>query len=99
MLKGAPLVTTTPGPRWLAAVTVLPKTGVNDPEGEAILGGLHSLGHNAVSRVRAGRLFHVWIDAPTADDAKAQATAMADQLLANLVIEQYSVAIVDETAG
>jgi phosphoribosylformylglycinamidine synthase len=83
----------------LAAVTVLPKTGVNDPEGEAILGGLHSLGHGSVSRVRAGRLFHVWIDAPTADDARAQATTMADQLLANLVIEQYSVAIVDEAAG
>jgi phosphoribosylformylglycinamidine synthase len=92
-------VTTTPGTRWLAAVTVLPKTGVNDPEGEAILGGLHSLGHDSVARVRAGRLFHVWIDAPTADDAKAQATTMADQLLANLVIEQYSVAIVDEAAG
>ena len=89
-------MTTTSGKRWLAAVTVLPKTGVNDPEGEAILGGLHSLGHASVSRVRAGRIFNVWIDAPTADDAKAQATTMADQLLANLVIEQYSVYNVDE---
>jgi phosphoribosylformylglycinamidine synthase subunit PurS len=85
--------------RWLAAVTVLPKTGVNDPEGEAILGGLHQLGHDSVNRVRAGRLFHVWIDASDANDALIQATRMAEQLLANPVIEQFSVAIVDEQAG
>lgn len=85
--------------RWLAAVTVLPKTGVNDPEGEAILGGLKQLGHESVSRVRAGRLFHVWIDAADANDALMQATNMAEQLLANPVIEQFSVAIVDEHAG
>jgi len=85
--------------RWLAAVTVLPKTGVNDPEGEAILGGLHQLGHASVARVRAGRLFHVWIEADDANDALIQATRMAEQLLANPVIEQFSVAIVDEQAG
>ena len=85
--------------RWLAAVTVLPKTGVNDPEGEAILGGLRQLGHASVSRVRAGRLFHLWIEAGDANDALVQATSMAEQLLANPVIEQFSVAIVDEQAG
>lgn len=85
--------------RWLAAVTVLPKTGVNDPEGEAILGGLQQLGHTSVSRVRAGRLFHVWIEASGANAALIEATKMAEQLLANPVIEQFSVAIVDEQAG
>lgn len=85
--------------RWLAAVTVLPKTGVNDPEGEAILGGLQQLGHTSVSRVRAGRLFHVWIEAGDANAALIEATKMAEQLLANPVIEQFSVAIVDEQAG
>ena len=84
--------------QWLAAVTVLPKTGVNDPEGEAILGGLRQLGHDSVSRVRAGRLFHVWIEASDANGALLQATAMAEQFLANPVIEQFSVAIVDEQA-
>ena len=85
--------------RWLAAVTVLPKTGVNDPEGEAILGGLQQLGHASVSRVRAGRLFHVWIETDDANAALIEATRMAEQLLANPVIEQFSVAIVDEQAG
>jgi phosphoribosylformylglycinamidine synthase len=72
---------------------------VNDPEGEAILGGLKQLGHTSVSRVRAGRLFHVWIEAADANAALVEATKMAEQLLANPVIEQFSVAIVDEQAG
>jgi phosphoribosylformylglycinamidine synthase subunit PurS len=80
-------------PRWRASVTVLPKTGVNDPEGEAILGGLQQLGYAEVSRVRAGRLFHVFIDAPDESSARERASHMAGQLLANPVIEQFSVDI------
>ena len=85
-------MTMNPGqPRWCASVTVLPKTGVNDPEGEAILGGLQQLGYSGVSRVRAGRLFHVFIEAPDEAAALSQASRMADQLLANPVIEQFSI--------
>jgi phosphoribosylformylglycinamidine synthase len=74
-------------------VTVLPKTGVNDPEGEAILGGLHQLGYGEVIRVRAGRIFHVVLEARDEAAALEQANRMADQLLANPVIEQFSVEI------
>jgi phosphoribosylformylglycinamidine synthase len=80
-------------PRWSASVTVLPKTGVNDPEGEAILGGLHQLGYGEVTRVRAGRIFHVVLEARDEAAALEQANRMADQLLANPVIEQFSVEI------
>jgi phosphoribosylformylglycinamidine synthase len=86
-------VTITNGSKWLASVTVLPKTGVNDPEGEAILGGLAQLGYDEVSRVRAGRVFKVQLTAATADIALERARSMADQLLANPVIEQFSVDI------
>jgi phosphoribosylformylglycinamidine synthase len=86
-------VTITNGSKWLASVTVLPKTGVNDPEGEAILGGLAQLGYDEVSRVRAGRVFKVQLAAATADIALERARSMADQLLANPVIEQFSVDI------
>lgn len=81
------------GPTWLASVTVLPKTGVNDPEGEAILGGLAQLGYGDVSRVRAGRIFRVQLVAEDANAALTRATRMAEQLLANPVIEQFSVNI------
>ena len=42
---------------WNVEVVVVPKEGVNDPEGEAILGGLHSLGYRGVDRAQSGRFF------------------------------------------
>ncbi len=86
-------MTITNGQQWLASVTVLPKTGVNDPEGEAILGGLGQLGYVEVSKVRAGRIFRVQLTADSAETALARATRMAEQLLSNPVIEQFSVEI------
>jgi phosphoribosylformylglycinamidine synthase len=83
----------TSGSKWLASVTVLPKTGVNDPEGEAILGGLGQLGYDQVSRVRAGRVFIVQMTAESESAAMEQARSMADKLLANPVIEQFTVEI------
>ena len=79
--------------RWCASVTVLPKAGVNDPEGEAILGGLKQLGYADVSRVRAGRIFHVFVESQDESTALTEATRMAEQLLANPVLEQFSVEI------
>lgn len=84
-------MTITNGSKWLASVTVLPKAGVNDPEGEAILGGLGQLGYSQVSRVRAGRIFRLQLTAESADAALEQANRMAEQLLSNPVIQQFSV--------
>jgi phosphoribosylformylglycinamidine synthase subunit PurS len=87
------------GQRWLAIVTVMPKAGVNDPEGDAILGGLRSLGHQQVARVRAGSIFHVLLDAADQASAETAARTMADQLLANPVIEQFVVDVSPAPAG
>lgn len=78
-------------PRWRVSVTVVPKAGVNDPEGEAILGGLRGLGFANVERVRAGRFFVVDVPAADADAAVGVATQMAEQLLANPVIQQFAI--------
>ena len=78
---------------WLARVVVTPKAGVNDPEGEAILGGLASLGHDGVERVRAGRYFEVTLSAPDPQSASATVGEMCEQLLANPVIESYQVTV------
>jgi phosphoribosylformylglycinamidine synthase PurS subunit len=69
----------------------MPKDGVSDPQGEAVKGGLLSLGHSGVNRVRVGRHIEVSVEADSADAAEALVTTMAEQLLANLVIEQFSV--------
>lgn len=76
---------------WVAEVVVMPKAGVNDPQGEAILGGLHDLGYRAVSRVRSGKQFRVEIDAESEDGARAAVAELTDRLLANPVIEVFEI--------
>ena len=73
----------------------MPKEGVNDPEGEAILGGLRDLGYGMVSRARSGKRFQIELTAPDRDTAIDLANSMADRLLANPVIESFSVETVE----
>jgi phosphoribosylformylglycinamidine synthase len=74
-----------------ARIFVTLKTGVLDPQGKAIEGALASLGFVGVSSVRQGKVFD--IELAEADKAKAEAAlrAMGDKLLANTVIENYTV--------
>lgn len=74
----------------------MPKTGVNDPEGEAIRGGLQSLGYEGVQRVRAGKHYRLRIAAPDAESARASADDMANKLLANPVIQTFVIESVTE---
>ena len=79
--------------QYKAEIHVTLKRTVNDPQGLAIRGGLHSLGYETVDSVRAGKFIEVWLDAQSATEAKRLADEMSDQLLANPVIEDYKVAI------
>jgi phosphoribosylformylglycinamidine synthase PurS subunit len=87
---------------WSVDVVVMPKPGVNDPEGEAILGGLKSLGYSEVERVRSGKTLHLEIAAENETDALERASRMAERLLANPVIEVFEInvaGLVIEEAG
>lgn len=79
---------------WEIDVEIMPKAGVNDPEGEAILGGLGMLGYGEVSRVRSGKLIRLQVSAADEAAAAEQAGQMASQLLANPVIEVYEVKVI-----
>ena len=79
--------------QYKAEIHVTLKRTVNDPQGLAIRGGLHSLGYESVETVRAGKFIEVWLEAESAEEAQRQADEMSDQLLANPVIEDYSVVI------
>ena len=76
-----------------ARVTVTLKSGILDPQGKAIEGALKSLGINGVASVRQGKVFDVELDA--ADKARAEAALKeaAEKLLANTVIENYDIEI------
>ncbi len=74
-----------------ARVTVTLKNGVLDPQGKAIEGALGALGFDGIGQVRQGKVFDLQLE--TADKAKAEADlkAMCEKLLANTVIENYSI--------
>ncbi len=86
-------------PQWRAQATVLPKPGVNDPEGDSIRGGLQQLGYGGVSGVRAGKVITLTVEAASEDEARATVARMCDQLLANPVIETYEVTVAPAAVG
>ena len=73
-------------------VRVYPKESVLDPQGKAIASALQRLGH-PVADVRAGKIFFVDFDAPNRQTAETEARKMAEELLANTVIEGYDVVV------
>ncbi|WEK49734.1 MAG: phosphoribosylformylglycinamidine synthase subunit PurS [Candidatus Kaistia colombiensis] len=78
-----------------ARVTVTLKNGVLDPQGKAIEGALGALGFAGVGSVRQGKVFDIEVEGTDAAKAKTELEAMAAKLLANTVIENYRVEIVD----
>ncbi len=76
-----------------ARVTVTLKTGVLDPQGKAIAAALAGLGFEDVSSVRQGKVFDIELGGNDKAKAKADLKAMCEKLLANLVIENYSIDI------
>ncbi|MBN9244139.1 MAG: phosphoribosylformylglycinamidine synthase subunit PurS [Mesorhizobium sp.] len=76
-----------------ARVTITLKNGVLDPQGKAIEHALTGLGFGGVGQVRQGKVFDIEIDGADKAQAEADLKAMCDKLLANTVIENYSVAI------
>ncbi|MEM1375320.1 MAG: phosphoribosylformylglycinamidine synthase subunit PurS [Pseudomonadota bacterium] len=71
-----------------ATVTVSLKSGVLDPQGEAIRAALGSMGFGGVEAVRQGKVIELDLAAGTTE---AQVTEMCEKLLANTVIESYRV--------
>jgi len=74
-----------------AKVHVTLKTGVLDPQGKAIGHALESLGFNGVGNVRQGKFIELDLDESDPDKARAQVGEMCEKLLANTVIENYSI--------
>ncbi len=72
-------------------VRVFLKEGVLDPQGKAINDALHRLGYGQVTGVRAGKIFRLEMETKGAEAALGAARKLADQLLANPVIEDFTV--------
>ena len=74
------------------AVNVSPKSGILDPQGEAVGSALGHLGFD-VKDARVGKVIDLDVEATDAAEAKAQVERMCEQLLANPLIESYEVEI------
>lgn len=74
-------------------IDVMLKDEILDPQGQAIERALPSLGFTGVASVRVGK--HIILDIADGDDLDAQVTDMANRLLANPVIEEFTYRVED----
>ena len=74
---------------YLAKVYIQYRPTVSDPQGQTIQGGLHQLGFDSVTSVRAGKYMEITLNADSESTASDQVRDMCDKLLANPVIEDY----------
>lgn len=77
-----------------AIVNVSLKAGVLDSQGKAVKHALESLHFGSVSDVRVGKQIILQLDTTDAVKAKEDVTQMCEDLLANTVIEDYEIEIV-----
>ena len=76
-----------------ARVQVMLKDGVLDPQGEAVRHALATLGFGGVEAVRQGKVIELDLAATDRASAETEVKAMCEKLLANTVIEKYTVEI------
>ncbi|NWG93148.1 MAG: phosphoribosylformylglycinamidine synthase subunit PurS [Parvularculaceae bacterium] len=76
-----------------ARITVTLKSGVLDPQGKAIEGALHGLGFADAANVRQGKIIEMKLDETNEAAARARVEDMCRKLLANPVMENYSIEI------
>ncbi|EJF90917.1 phosphoribosylformylglycinamidine synthase, purS protein [Bartonella vinsonii subsp. arupensis OK-94-513] len=74
-----------------ARVTVTLKNSVLDPQGEAIVGALKSLAFKGIHSIRQGKIFDIVLDDQPTETAKQKLEQMCEELLANTVIENYTI--------
>jgi phosphoribosylformylglycinamidine synthase subunit PurS len=74
-------------------VDVMPKPEILDPQGKAVLGALPRLGFEGVSEVRQGKRFELEIEGDLTDERLAEVEKMAETLLSNPVIEDFTVRV------
>ena len=80
-------------------VDVMPKPEILDPQGKAVLGALPRLGFAGVADVRQGKRFELEIEGDLTAERLAEVHQMAETLLSNPVIEDFTVREVTEETG
>jgi phosphoribosylformylglycinamidine synthase len=77
----------------LAKIHITLKKDVLDPQGKVIANSLSDLGFEGIQSVRQGKYIEIILDGDNKDAAASKLNQICEKLLANLVIEDYSVEI------
>jgi phosphoribosylformylglycinamidine synthase subunit PurS len=80
---------------YQARIDVVHLPGILDPQGATVERALPALGYRNVGEVSIAKTIRLVIDASSADAAREQVDEMCQRLLANPVIEQYTIAITE----
>ena len=75
------------------SVIITLKKDVLDPQGKVIANSLSDLGFDRIQSVRQGKYIEIILDGDDKNTATKKLNQMCEKLLANLVIEDYSVEI------
>lgn len=76
-------------------VRVMPRTGLLDPQGQAVESALHVLGFGEASDVHVGKSITLTVKAGSKGEAEAKTRKMCDKLLANPVTEDYLIEVTE----
>ena len=72
------------------------KEGVLDPQGKAVETALNNLGFSGINKIRQGKLFDIDLDTDSKEEAEKLTIEICKVLLANMVIEDYSVKVIQD---
>lgn len=86
-------------PLFSAHVQVSLRSSVLDPAGEATRAAAARLGVDGIKTLRIGKSIHLELEAPDRATAQAQLELLSDRLLANPVIEDWTLELADTTGG
>ena len=78
---------------FIAEIKVMPLKELLDPQGKAVLSGLGNLGIKSVNDVRIGKHIRLQIESGSREHALVIAEEAAKKLLANPVMEEYTIQI------
>ncbi|MBK6524694.1 MAG: phosphoribosylformylglycinamidine synthase subunit PurS [Crocinitomicaceae bacterium] len=81
--------------KFRAEIDVMPLDALLDPQGKAVTQAMGSLGLNEVTNVRIGKHIRLFIDADSKATAEKKADEACKKLLANQIMESYSVTVVE----
>ena len=78
---------------YKANICITLRPSILDPQGKAVSHALETLGYDSIDRVRMGKYVELWIDEVTEEAAERAARAACEKLLANPVMEDFSIVL------